>query len=389
VGGSPLGLLGFGAIHKERTWPDELVQRLKLVGEVFANALMRRRTEQELHQAFTQIKELKDQLEAENIYLREEMDVRYSHEDIVGKSAAVKSVLSRAEQVARTDSTVLISGETGTGKELLARAIHNLSSRKRRAMVKVNCAALPPTLVESELFGREKGAYTGASSRQLGRFEMANGATIFLDEISELPLGLQTKLLRVLQEGQFERLGSPVTIKVDVRVIAATNQDIREAVHQGRFREDLFYRLNVFPISMPPLRDRLEDIPLLVWAFVNEFAEAMGKSIERIPRRAMDSLMRHPWPGNVRELRNVIERAVILSKGSSLNVELPRTMSVLTSKGMSLQQVERSHIVDVLNKTGWRVSGKKGAAEVLGLKPTTLESRMKKLGIKREKKFTK
>jgi len=369
VGGSPLGLLGFGATRKEKIWSDGLIQRLRLVGEVFANALMRRKTEQELHRAFTQIKELKDQLEVENIYLREEIDVRYSHEDIVGQSGAIKFVLSRAEQVARTES----------------RAIHNLSSRKGRAMVKVNCAALPPTLVESELFGREKGAYTGASSRQLGRFEMANGATIFLDEISELPFELQAKLLRVLQEGQFERLGSPNTIKVDVRVIAATNQNISEAVRNGRFREDLFYRLNVFPISVPPLRDRLEDIPLLVWAFINEFAEAMGKSIERIPRRGMDSLMRYPWPGNVRELRNVIERAVILSKGSSLSVELPKTMNVLTSSSMTLQEVERSHIVDVLNKTGWRVSGKKGAADILGLKPTTLESRMKKLGINREK----
>jgi len=317
--------------------------------------------------------------------LREEMDVRYSHEEIVGQSTAIKMVLAQVEQVANTHSTVLITGETGTGKELLARAIHNLSGRKKRAMVKVNCAALPPTLIESELFGREKGAYTGASTRQLGRFEMANGSTIFLDEISELPFELQAKLLRVLQEGQFERLGSSKTIKVDVRVIAATNQDMGEAVRHGRFREDLFYRLNVFPISMPPLRDRLEDIPPLVWAFVNEFGEAMGKSIERIPRRGMDSLMRYPWPGNVRELRNVIERAVILSKGSTLSVELPKTMNVLTARDMRLQEVETSHILDVLKKTGWRVSGKKGAAEILGLKPTTLESRMKKLGIKRKK----
>ncbi|MEW6667169.1 MAG: sigma 54-interacting transcriptional regulator [Thermodesulfobacteriota bacterium] len=385
VGGSPLGLFGSGAVKRERTWPEDLVQRLKLVGEVFANALMRQRTEEELHRAFTQIKELKDRLEAENVYLREEMDVRYSHEEIVGRSRAIKSVLRQAEQVAGTDSTVLIMGETGTGKELLARAIHNLSSRNGRAMVKVNCAALPPTLVESELFGREKGAYTGASTRQLGRFEMADGSTIFLDEISELSLEVQAKFLRVLQEGQFERLGRPNTIKVDVRVIAATNQDLGEAVRRGRFREDLFYRLNVFPISMPPLRERLEDIPPLVWAFVHEFGKTMGKGIESIPRRSMDSLMRYPWPGNVRELRNVIERAVILSKGSTLSVELPKAMNILAPSDMRLVEVERSHILEVLNKTGWRVSGKKGAAEILGLKPTTLESRMKKLGIKRKK----
>ena len=386
VGGSPLGLLGFGAIRRERVWPNELVQRLKIVGELFANVLMRRRTETELHRAFTQIKELKDRLEVENVYLRKEMDVRYSHEEMVGRSPAIKAVLSQAEQVAGTSSTVLIMGETGTGKELLARAIHELSGRKGRAMVKVNCAALPPTLVESELFGRERGAYTGASTRQLGRFEVANGSTIFLDEISELPLELQAKFLRVLQEGQFERLGGSSTIKVDVRVIAATNQDLGEAVRRGRFREDLFYRLNVFPISMPPLRDRLEDIPLLVWAFVEEFGKTMGKSIERIPGRCMDSLMRYPWPGNVRELRNVIERAVIVSKGPTLMIEPPKSLNVSGTTAPRLEEVEKAHILEVLGRTGWRVSGKEGAAEILGLKPTTLESRMKKLGIRRGKK---
>jgi formate hydrogenlyase transcriptional activator len=385
-GGSPLGLLGFGAIRRERNWPSDLVQRLKLVGEVFANILLRQRAETELHRAFVQIKELKDRLEVENVYLREERDVRHSHDGIVGRGAAIRSALRQAEQVAGTGSTVLISGETGTGKELLARAIHDLSGRKGRAMVKVNCAALPPTLVESELFGRERGAYTGASTRQFGRFEVANGSTIFLDEISELPLELQPKFLRVLQEGQFERLGGSSTIHVDVRVIAATNQDLGEAVRRGRFREDLYYRLNVFPISMPPLRDRLEDIPLLVWAFVEEFGKTMGKSIERIPGRCMDSLMRYPWPGNVRELRNVIERAVIVSKGPALAIEPPKGATLSAQGGAKLEEVDRAHILEVLNRTGWRVSGKEGAAEILGLKPTTLESRMKKLGIRRKGK---
>lgn len=250
-------------------------------------------------------------------------------------------------------------------------------------MVKVNCAALPSTLVESELFGHEKGAYTGALSKQVGRFEIANGSTIFLDEITALSMDLQAKLLRVLEEGEFERVGSPKTIKVDVRVIAATNLDVAKAMQDGRFREDLYFRLNVFPILLPPLRDRKEDIPLLVLAFIKELGETMSKRIDYISRRSMNSLQRYPWPGNIRELRNVIERAIILSKGSTLRIALPEIEASKIYQNMTLEEVERKHITNVLGRTGWRIRGKSGAAEILGLKPTTLESRIKKLSIQR------
>jgi transcriptional regulator with GAF, ATPase, and Fis domain len=292
-------------------------------------------------------------------------------------------MLSEAEQVAKTDSTVLILGETGTGKELLARAIHKLSLRKDRQMVTLNCAALPATLLESELFGREKGAYTGAMTRQIGRFEIADGSSIFLDEIGEMPLEVQAKLLRVLQEGQFERLGNPQTIRVNVRIIASTNRDLARSIAEGRFREDLYYRLNVFSITVPSLRDRIEDIPLLVWAFIKEFEKPMGKAIEKISQKSIDALQQYPWPGNIRELKNVIEHAMIISKGRILQLNPPAGLSTNLHKDLKLEVVERNHIIDVLNKTSWRVSGQKGAANLLGLKPTTLESRMKKLGITR------
>ena len=292
-------------------------------------------------------------------------------------------MLSEAEQVAKTDSTVLILGETGTGKELLARAIHNLSLRKDRQMVTLNCAAIPETLLESELFGREKGAFTGAMTRQIGRFEFADGSSIFLDEIGEMSLEVQAKLLRVLQEGQFERLGNPQTICVNVRVIASTNRDLARAIAEGKFREDLYYRLNVFSVTAPPLRDRIGDIPLLVWAFVKEFEKSMGKTIEKIPQKNTDALHQYPWPGNIRELRNVVENAMIISKGRVLQLNPPAGLSTNLHKDLKLEVVERNHIIDVLNKTSWRVSGQKGAANLLGLKPTTLEARMKKLGIVR------
>jgi transcriptional regulator with GAF, ATPase, and Fis domain len=298
----------------------------------------------------------------------------------------MKKVLSRAEQVAQTDSTVLLLGETGTGKELLARAIHRMSSRKDRPLVTVNCASLPPTLIESELFGREKGAYTGALTKMIGRFEIADGSTLFLDEIGEVPLDLQSKLLRVLEEGTFERLGSTKPLHVNVRIIAATNRDIEQKVEDGKFRRDLFYRLNVFPIVIPPLRERSEDIPLLVRAAVKEFQKKMGKEIESIPKKTMQALQAYSWPGNVRELRNLIERAMILSKDKTLEVDVPhRAPSEKDSTG-NLGDMERKHIVAVLEKTGWRIAGQGGAAEVLGLKRTTLHAKMKKLGIKRSNK---
>jgi DNA-binding NtrC family response regulator len=332
-----------------------------------------------------EIKKLKDQIEQENIYLRQEIEVKHKHEEIIGNCELVMKMLSQAEQVAKTDSTVLILGETGTGKELMARAIHKLSLRKDRQMVTLNCAALPATLLESELFGREKGAYTGAITRQMGRFEIADGSTLFLDEIGEMPLEVQAKLLRVLQEGQFERLGNPETIRVNVRIIASTNRDLAKSLAEGRFREDLYYRLNVFSITAPSLRDRIEDIPLLVWAFIKEFEKPMGKAIEKIPQKSMDALQRYHWPGNIRELKNVIENAMILSTGRILKLKPLDALSLNLQKDLKLEAVERNHIIDVLNKTSWRVSGQKGAADILGLKPTTLESRMKKLGITRPK----
>jgi PAS domain S-box-containing protein len=383
VGGSVLGAVVFTSSHSERKWPEDIIRRLRLVGEIFASALERKRAEQKLEKAFLEIKELKDRLEVENIYLRDEIGVMHKHEEIIGQSSAIRKSLNLLEQVATTDSTVLILGETGTGKELLARAIHNLSSRKGKAMVKVNCAALPATLIESELFGREKGAYTGALTRQIGRFEAAHGSTIFLDEIGELPLELQAKLLRVLQEGQLERLGSTQTLTVNVRVVAATNRDLAQAVKEGKFREDLYYRLNVFPISVPPLRDRREDIPLLIWTFVKEFSGIMGKTIESISKPCMDACQRYSWPGNVRELRNVVERAMIMSKDSTLRIDLPISTGLPTLNATNLEEVERQYIQSVMENSGWRVRGKGGAAEVLGLKPTTLDSKLLKLNIKR------
>jgi transcriptional regulator with GAF, ATPase, and Fis domain len=336
---------------------------------------------------------LRQQLEQERDYLREEVKEARAFGEIIGKSEAIKKVLHQAEQVAGTPATVLLIGETGTGKELLARAIHNLSPRCARPMVTLNCAALPATLVESELFGHEKGAYTGAVSRQIGRFELADGSTLFLDEVGELPLELQAKLLRVLQEGQFERLGSSKPLKADVRIIAATNRDLEKAVKEGRFREDLYYRLNVFPITLPPLRERREDISLLVSTFAKEIVRKMGKTIESIPRSTVAELEQYPWPGNIRELRNIVERALIVSRGSTLRFELPHASSPSPSGGSgegerspsrTLEEVERQHILSVLEKTGWRVSGKRGAAAILGLHRSTLESRMAKLGIKRK-----
>jgi len=343
----------------------------------------RREMEDRLREQLKEIERLKIQLEQENIYLRDEIMLQQRHEEIVGRSVAMKKVLAQAEQVARTDSTVLILGETGTGKELLARTIHNLSNRKERPLITINCAALPPALIESELFGRERGAYTGAMTRMAGRFEVADRSTLFLDEIGELSLDLQVKLLRVLEEGRFERLGSTKSLQVNVRIIAATNRDLAQEVAARRFRKDLYYRLNVFPISIPPLRERLEDVPPLVWAFVKQYEKKMDKRIDRIPRTSMDALQRYAWPGNARELRNIVEHAMITSSDGILRLRLPHPASGEISTNGNLEDVERLHILGILQKTGWRVTGKGGAAEILGMKRTTLQSKMKKLGIKR------
>jgi PAS domain S-box-containing protein len=343
----------------------------------------KKRNQRALEDAYCQIQQLTERLEQENQYLRHEIQPKRSLGGIVCESPALAAVLQQVERVATTSSTVLISGETGTGKELIASAIHEQSSRCGRVMYRINCAALAPTLIESELFGREKGAYTGALTKQMGRFELADGSTLFLDEVGELPLELQAKLLRVLQEGTFERLGNPETVHVDVRIIAATNRDLAQATREGKFREDLFYRLNVFPIHVPPLRERLEAIPALVWSLIDEFSRAMGKTIESVPRRTMEALQHYSWPGNIRELRNVIERSMIMCDGPVLHIELPASAAHPATREMTLAELERDYIVEVLAQTRGQIRGPRGAAERLGLKPTTLESRMLKLGIPR------
>jgi len=344
----------------------------------------RKQAELDLQAALSEIKDLKEKLEVERAYLQEEIKLEYNYENIIGQSDGINYVLYKVEQIAPSDTTVLVLGETGTGKELVARAIHGLSLRKDRALVKVNCATLPSNLIESELFGHEKGAFTGAHARQLGRFEVADGTTLFLDEIGELPLELQPKLLQVIQDGEFERLGSSDTIKVDVRVIAATNRNLEKEVRQGRFREDLWYRLSIFPITVPPLRERMEDIALLVDFFVDKISKRLGTSIESIPTSVMNTLQNYQWPGNVRELENVLERAVINSSGPKLRLvdELKRPRKDLTTTQKTLEDVVRDHIVRILEQTNWKVSGKNGAAEILGLNRSTLRARMRKLNIK-------
>ena len=379
------GALAFGTLRRERDWPEVLKERLSVVAHVFANALERKRSDLALQQAYAEVSQLKERLELDNQYLRQELAADVGDDAIVAQSEAMKTVLREVGRVAATDSTVLLYGETGTGKELLADAVHQGSKRKDRLLVRVNCAALPGPLIESELFGREKGAYTGALSRESGRFEVADGGTLFLDEVGELPLELQAKLLRVLENGTFERLGSSRTVKVNVRLIAASNRDLGQAVRENRFRQDLFFRLQVFPIRIPPLRDRREDIPPLVWAFIKEFGRQLGKVIESVPRQSMEALRDYAWPGNVRELRNVIERSMILTDGPTLRVVLPdgRESPERRAPASTLEDVERRHILDVLGQTGWRISGASGAARILDVKPTTLEYRMKKLGIER------
>jgi PAS domain S-box-containing protein len=347
----------------------------------------RKRAEDDAAAAHAEIRRLTERLEADNFYLRYEVQLKYNYDAIVGRSPAIHRVLRDVEQVAETSSTVLLIGETGTGKELVARAIHSRSPRHERPMVTVNCAALPASLIESEIFGREEGAYTGALSRQIGRFELADGSTLFLDEVGELPLETQVKLLRLLQTGEFERLGSTETRRADVRIVAATNRDLEQRIRDKEFREDLYYRLHVFPIRVPPLRERLEDIPLLVQSFVQEFGRTMKKTINSIPRSTLDGLRAYHWPGNIRELRNVIERAMIVTQGDVLHADLPHhtngNSAHSSSEALTLDEVQRRHIRSVLESTGWRISGPRGAAALLGLKPTTLEYRINKLGIAR------
>ena len=385
-GGNVFGAISFATMRQERNWSEPLVKRLNLVAQVFANALARKKAKEELHHAFSEIERLKEQLEAENVYLREDIKMELNFDEIIGQSDALRYVMFRVEQVAVTDATVLIQGETGTGKGVIAHAIHGRSQRKDRPLITVNCAALPANLIESELFGREKGAFTGSHARQMGRFEVADRGTILLDEIGEMPLELQSKLLRVIQDGEFERLGSPHTMKVDVRIIVSTSRNLREEINKGRFREDLYYRLNVFPITIPPLRQRPDDVPLLVDHFVKKFSRKMGKEIKTIPRDVMKALQDYTWPGNVRELEHVIERAIITTQGSALRLAEKFDISKTPDRTdglLSITDVERDHILKILKKTDWRIEGNKGAASLLELNPSTLRSRMQKLGIAR------
>jgi formate hydrogenlyase transcriptional activator len=357
----------------------------RLTGEIEE----RKRAEESLRSAYSEIKSLKDRLQSENTYLQHEVSRQDNFGEIIGKSAALAAVFLLADQVAPLNTTVLLLGETGTGKGVVARAIHSNSSRKNRPMITVNCTTLPASLIESELFGREKGAFTGAYDRQIGRFELADKGTIFLDEVGEMPMELQSKLLRVLQDGEYERLGSPRTFKTDVRIIAATNRNLADAVGEGRFREDLFYRLNVFPILMPPLRQRREDIPLLVHFFLAKFNKKIGKKIAAVSKHTLEALQQYNWPGNVRELESVVERAVITSQGSALEVldrlEIYRKSEApVVEEVKALAHLEHDHILRVLLKASWRIEGKNGAAEILGLNASTLRARIRKYGIARQ-----
>jgi formate hydrogenlyase transcriptional activator len=378
VRGKSIGAITMGSLERSRYSEADADFLMEVAGQI-AIAVDNLRAHEETEA-------LKARFEAEAIYLQEEIKTEHNFEEIIGQSAPLREVLRKIEQVAPTGATVLIRGETGTGKELIARAIHDRSRRKDHPLVKVNCGSIPAGLVESELFGHEKGAFTGATQRRSGRFELAHGGTIFLDEVTELPLDTQVKLLRVLQEGEFERVGSSETLKVDARVIAATNRDLNESVKNGSLRADLFYRLNVFPLEAPPLRERKSDIPLLVAFFLSKFGKKIGKPVRGVSQRSMELLKSYHWPGNVRELQNVIERAVVVARGPVVRVDdsMLRAEDVPEAAAIeTLETVERNHIVRALNETGWVIHGKKGAAEILDINPSTLRSRMEKLGIKR------
>ncbi len=372
----------------EQTVQDRTGELLKTNELLLREIEEHKLTEESLRGACAEIKLLKDRFQAENICLRKDIDREFNFGEIIGQSKALESVFHKVQQVASQEATVLLLGETGTGKGVVARAIHGRSSRKERPMITVNCAALPANLIESELFGREKGAFTGSHDRQLGRFELADNGTLFLDEIGEMPIDLQCKLLRVIQDGEFERLGSPRTIKVDVRIIASTNRNLEEEIQKGKFRQDLFYRLHVFPITIPPLRQRVGYIPLLVMHFVAKFNKKTGKKIETVSQDTLNVLQEYNWPGNVRELESIIERAVITSPGTGLQildrfVNSPRIVKQEARDGKTLVDIERDHIIQALKKTGWRIEGQKGAAMMLGLNPSTLRGRMRKDGISR------
>ncbi len=381
VHGAPYGFLALGSTRRN-AFSERDLALTEQIGFHLSHAIANL-------SAYDQIRQLKDQLEQENVYLREEMGASLDLKSLVGDSPALQKSLKAIEMVAPTDSTVLITGETGTGKELVAQAIHRLSPRRQKALITVNCAALPPTLIESELFGHEKGAFTSATARKLGRFELAHGGTIFLDEVGELPIDVQMKLLRVLEAQEFNRLGGGHTIRVDVRVLAATNVDLEQAIKRGAFRADLFYRLNVFPLRLPPLRERRDDIPLLARHFAHKYGLRHRKPVTRIHSAALKALSAYDWPGNVRELEHLMERAVIVSRGSALTIDELDGLGLSherTSTPRTLAEAERAHILDVLVRANWIVAGKQGAAEKLGMKRSTLQHRMKKLEISRPPK---
>jgi transcriptional regulator with GAF, ATPase, and Fis domain len=383
-------LLVAGLVAEHRRWPEQVVERVRRVAGILASALARRRGLQALHQSQIEIARLRAQLvdDEDSPEVAAPRSPIAGFDDIVGNSPALRTALGLLQEVATTDSTALLLGETGTGKELFAKALHIRSARRQFPIVSVNCAALPPTLIESELFGHERGAFTDAVAQRQGRFELAHRGTLFLDEIGDLPLELQAKLLRVLQEGEFERLGASKSRKVDVRIVAATHRDLGQAVAAGDFREDLYYRLNVFPIRLPPLRERREDIPALVWSIIRKRQRAMHRAVTRVPQNVMDALQRHPWPGNIRQLENVVERALIHSTGDTLVLvpdDLEEVETTAVADATSLSSIERAHIEKILRECGWRINGAGNTAERLGMHPNTLRFRMKKLGIVRSR----
>jgi len=382
---SSIGAVFFHIEITERKLAEEAVSRMneELERRLEERTSSLKRANEELQRALSDVQALEEQLEIENIALRETIKAEHAFPGIVGKSVAIQNVLSQVAQVGPTDAPVLILGETGTGKGLIAKAIHESSLRKDKPFIQVNCAALPAQLIESELFGHEKGAYTTAYKKRIGRFELAEGTSLFLDEIGDLPPELQAKLLRVLQDHEFERIGSSHTIKVNVRIIAATNRNLSRAIQDGHFREDLWFRLSIFPITVPPLRERKEDLESLVSHFVSDYNRKLGKQIETIPRPSLDALMDYDWPGNVRELENMVHRAVIVSPGNELMLDLPERLLGRPSNNSTLEEVERQHIINTLTSCQWRIEGKGGTAERLGIHPSTLRSRMKKLGIQK------